>query len=73
MIRGASTLGTNNQPIHVVDGIILDNSNHVSSADWDQSNADYGNELKNLNPADFESVSVLKGAAATALYGSRGL
>ena len=73
LIRGASTLGTNNQPIYVVDGIILDNSNHVSSADWDQSNADYGNELKNLNPADFESVSVLKGAAATALYGSRGL
>lgn len=34
---------------------------------------DYGNELKNLNPDDFETVSVLKGAAATALYGSRGL
>ena len=72
-IRGASTLSSNNQPIYVVDGIILDNSVHNSSADWNGDSNDYGNELKNLNPADFESVSVLKGAAATALYGSRGL
>ncbi|MDE7151262.1 MAG: TonB-dependent receptor plug domain-containing protein, partial [Candidatus Amulumruptor sp.] len=73
LIRGASTLGANNQPIYVVDGIILDNAVHENSADYSSSNNDYGNELKNLNPADFESVSVLKGAAATALYGSRGL
>ena len=75
MIRGASTLGANNQPIYVVDGIILDNSVKHGSADWDSDTGygDYGNELKNLNPADFETVSVLKGAAATALYGSRGL
>lgn len=73
MIRGASTLGKNNQPIYVVDGIILDNANNDKEGDWDANNKDYGNELKNLNPADFESVSVLKGAAATALYGSRGL
>lgn len=72
-IRGASTLGKNNQPIYVVDGIILDNSQQDKEADWDGNNMDFGNELKNLNPADFESVSVLKGAAATALYGSRGL
>ena len=72
-IRGASTLGKNNQPIYVVDGIILDNDQQDKEADWDGNNLDYGNELKNLNPADFESVSVLKGAAATALYGSRGL
>ena len=73
LIRGASTLGKNNQPIFVVDGIILDNDVVDPSADWDASNLDYGNQLKNLNPDDFESVSVLKGAAATALYGSRGL
>lgn len=77
-IRGASTLGDNNQPIYVVDGVILDNSiSGNTTADWGQggdNNAnDYGNELKNLNPDDFESISVLKGAAATALYGSRGL
>ena len=73
LIRGASTLGKNNQPIFVVDGIILDNDIVDPSADWDSNNLDYGNQLKNLNPDDFESVSVLKGAAATALYGSRGL
>lgn len=74
LIRGASTLGGNNQPIYVIDGVILDNSIKKGSADWDgTAYGDYGNELKNLNPDDFETVSVLKGAAATALYGSRGL
>ena len=73
LIRGASTLGKNNQPIYVVDGIILDNGVVANDADWASGNANYGNELKNLNPDDFETVSVLKGAAATALYGSRGL
>lgn len=72
-IRGASTLGKNNQPIYVVDGVILDNGIKEGNPDWDSNPNDYGNELKNLNPDDFESVSVLKGAAATALYGSRGL
>nr|MCR5745571.1 TonB-dependent receptor plug domain-containing protein [Bacteroidales bacterium] len=73
LIRGASTLGNNNQPIFVIDGIILDNETVDNSADWSSDNLDYGNALKNLNPDDFESVSILKGAAATALYGSRGL
>lgn len=72
-IRSASTLGKNNQPIYVIDGVILDNSIKEGNPDWDSNPNDYGNELKNLNPDDFESVSVLKGAAATALYGSRGL
>ncbi|WKN30721.1 SusC/RagA family TonB-linked outer membrane protein [Porifericola rhodea] len=71
-IRGQSTLGSNNQPIFVVDGVILDNQTSGES-EWNASSVDYGNELKNLNPDNFESVSVLKGAAATALYGSRGL
>ena len=74
LIRGVSTLGKNNQPIYVVDGVILDNAiSNSGNADWDQAANDYGNELKNLNPEDFATVSVLKGAAATALYGSRGL
>ena len=73
LIRGASTLGKNNQPIYVVDGVILDNAVKDGDADWSTSDTDWGNELKNLNPDDFETVSVLKGAAATALYGSRGL
>lgn len=76
-IRGASTLSSNNQPIYVVDGVILDNGvSGNTTADWDagaNNASDYGNELKNLNPDDFETVSVLKGVMATALYGSRGL
>ena len=73
-IRGVSVLNSNNnQPIFVVDGAILDNSVSNASADWSASSNDFGNILKNLNAEDFESVSVLKGAAATALYGSRGI
>lgn len=73
-LRGVSVLNSNsNQPIFVVDGVILDNSISNASADWDASANDFGNQLKNLNPDDFESVSILKGAASTALYGSRGM
>lgn len=73
-IRGASTLSGNNQPIYVVDGVILDNNTSGNDdLNWTTNPGDYGNELKNLNADDFASVSVLKGAAATALYGSRGL
>lgn len=73
-IRGISTLNSNdNQPIFVIDGVILDNSISNESADWASSANDYGNILKNLNPDDYKSVSILKGAAATALYGSRGI
>lgn len=73
LIRGASTLNKNNQPIYVVDGVILANDIVENDADWASGAQNYGNALKNLNPDDFETVSVLKGAAATALYGSRGL
>ena len=73
LIRGASTLNKNNQPIYVIDGVILDNDIVENDADWASGAQNYGNALKNLNPDDFETVSVLKGAAATALYGSRGL
>ncbi len=73
-IRGVSVLNSNsNQPIFVVDGVILENGISNASADWDSNANDFGNQLKNLNPDDFESVSVLKGAASTALYGSRGM
>ena len=73
IIRGASVLSGNNQPIYVVDGVILDNAYKNGDADWSTTDRDWGNELKNLNPDDFATVSILKGAAATALYGSRGL
>jgi len=73
-IRGVSVLNSrNNQPIFVIDGVILDNDVSAAHADWSGSSNDFGNQLKNLNPDDYESISVLKGAAATALYGSRGI
>jgi iron complex outermembrane receptor protein len=73
-IRGVSVLNSrNNQPIFVIDGVILDNDISSAHADWAGSSNDFGNQLKNLNPDDYESISVLKGAAATALYGSRGI
>lgn len=73
-VRGVSVLNSNNnQPIFVIDGVIIENDVSNVSADWSASSNDFGNQLKNLNPDDFESVSVLKGAASTALYGSRGI
>ena len=73
-IRGISVLNSNsNQPIFVVDGVIIENGISNESADYAANANDFGNQLKNLNPDDFESVSVLKGAASTALYGSRGM
>ena len=66
-IRGAKSVTKNNSPIWVIDGMIIQEEQR--SAD---SHTDWGSQLKNLNPADYESVQVLKGAAATALFGSRG-
>src|SRR3712207_8372779 len=66
-IRGAKSIDKNNSPIFVVDGMII----QEPITDYD-AGTDWGSQLKNLNPADYESVTVLKGAAATALYGSRG-
>lgn len=71
-IRGASTLDSNNMPIFVVDGVILQNATSGGS-EWADNPSDWGNQLRNLNPENFESASVLKGAAATALYGSRAI
>ncbi len=69
ILRGFSSLGGSNQPLFVVDGVPIDNS---SSADGDiNGGVDYGNRSNDLNPDDVESVSVLKGASGTALYGSR--
>lgn len=67
VIRGNSTLGTNNQPIFVIDGVIVENNTFSGTG------RDFGNDLKNLNMEDFESVTVLKGSSAAALYGSRAI
>ena len=70
IIRGISSLSGNNQPLYVVDGVPLNNS-AVFSNDGLNSGFDFGNGASRVNPNDVESMTVLKGAAATALYGSR--
>ena len=70
LIRGANSITQNNQPLFIVDGIPMDNSNYSSGADNGNGGVDYGNLLNDLNPDEIENVSVLKGPAA-AIYGSR--
>lgn len=76
-IRGGNSTseGRENQPLFVVDGIIYDNSTSVignSATDgMTRSNTTYSNRVMDINPEDIETMSVLKGAAAAALYGSR--
>ena len=62
-LRGVSVLNSkNNQPIFVVDGVILDNAVSEASADWSANPNDFGNILKNLNPDDYESFSIKRGS-----------
>ncbi len=70
IIRGISSLNGNNQPLFVVDGVPITN-NSVISADPLNNGFDFGNGANLINPEDVESMTILKGAAATALYGSR--
>ena len=70
VLRGGSSLTGSNQALMVVDGIPIDNSNFRNGDDLNNQ-VDYGNRANDLNPDDIENVSVLKGPAAAALYGSR--
>jgi TonB-linked SusC/RagA family outer membrane protein len=70
VIRGAKTLGsTLNQPLYVVDGVPIDNTNFGQAGVW--GGADQGDGMSSINPDDIASMTVLKGASAAALYGSR--
>ena len=71
VIRGYSSLTGSNQALFVVDGTPISNE-IVNSNTTGRGGYDYGNGAMDVNPDDIESVDVLKGAAATALYGSRG-
>jgi TonB-linked SusC/RagA family outer membrane protein len=72
IIRGSSSLTGNNQALFVVDGVPISNSNtNNGGQSTGRSGYDYGNAAADINPNDIESITVLKGAAATALYGSR--
>lgn len=73
LIRGTNSVTGENQPLFVVDGVPLDNSNFGGSNQArGGGGVDYGNAIQDLNPEDIESINVLKSAAATVLYGSRG-
>jgi len=69
IIRGNTSLTGNNQPLYIIDGIPMGNDNQGSAGMWGGS--DGGDGVSSINPDDVASVSVLKGGAAAALYGSR--
>ena len=69
VIRGNKSLQGNNQPLYVVDGIPMDNSGFGQAGIW--GGRDEGDGMASINPDDIESITVLKGANAAALYGAR--
>ena len=68
IVRGISSFSAN-QPLYVVDGVPI--MNDFQGEDSFSNSVDFGNQANDINPEDVESVTVLKGASATALYGSR--
>ncbi|WP_028908354.1 SusC/RagA family TonB-linked outer membrane protein [Xylanibacter ruminicola] len=66
IIRGFSSINGNNQPLYVIDGVPMQQTSSLA-----QGNQEAFGGISNVNPNDIESMTVLKGAAATALYGSR--
>lgn len=71
IIRGATSLTGDNQPLFIINGVPVQNSLSNMRAMGNRNEVDYGNPISDLNPDDIESVSVLKGPSAAALYGSR--
>jgi len=74
-IRGINSLGYNQQPLYVVDGVMIRNdaqngANGANNNDYWGDQRIRGNGILDINPSDIESLTVLKGASATALYGS---
>ena len=71
VIRGESSLSGDNQPLFVVNGVPINNSNGSNGRSQGNLEADYGNGAAEISPDDIETLTVLRGANATALYGSR--
>ncbi|MDO9510762.1 MAG: SusC/RagA family TonB-linked outer membrane protein [Bacteroidales bacterium] len=72
VIRGSASLTQNNQALFVVDGVPVNNDNTNNAGQISgRSGFDYGNAASDINSNDIESINILKGAAATALYGAR--
>lgn len=75
IIRGNRSVGGSNQPLYVIDGVPFSSSSNESTSSTigggnDSGNYDRGDGISNLNPDDIESMNILKGPAAAALYGS---
>ncbi len=72
-IRGNASINGNNQPLYVVDGVILEDMSTVDTDDFISGNASTltSSSIANINPADIESYQILKDASATAIYGAR--
>lgn len=72
IIRGYNSISGSNQALVVIDGTpVLNDTNNSADQRTGRGGYDYGNAAMDINPDDIESINVLKGAAATALYGSR--
>ncbi|UOE34021.1 SusC/RagA family TonB-linked outer membrane protein [Hymenobacter monticola] len=72
LIRGTKSITGNNQPLFVVDGVPISNANtNTSGQQTGGGGYDYGNAASDINPDDIATMTILKGAAATALYGER--
>ena len=75
VLRGYSSINGSNQPLYIVDGVPINNASNVNIFNPVNDNfnntVDYGNRANDIAPDDIESISILKSAAATALYGSR--
>ena len=70
-IRGGTSISASNDPLYVIDGVPIDNSNATPSG-GNQTDSGRKNPLVFLNPNDIESIDILKDASAAAIYGSRG-
>ena len=71
-IRGGTSITASNEPLYVIDGVPVDGRAVTPAGSGQISNSAAGNPLSLINPNDIESISVLKDASATAIYGSRG-
>ena len=72
VVRGSSSIQGNNQALFVIDGVPINNdTGNSEQQEFGFGGYDYGNAASDINPDDIENINVLKGAAATALYGSR--
>jgi TonB-linked SusC/RagA family outer membrane protein len=69
LLRGLPSMNNPGSPLFVINGVPMDNTQRGASSEW--GGADYGDGIGNINPDDIETMTVLKGQAASALYGSR--